>query len=58
MPVCTDCGTYGSGVDVCKSEGHRVEHVSYEIGGSQSQLVAKRRVEDLKRHGRRLLNSN
>jgi len=56
--VCTDCGAYGSAADGCRTEAHRVEIVSYEIAASQTQPVARTRVEDLKRHGRRLLESN
>jgi hypothetical protein len=32
--------------------------VNYEISASQTQPVARTRVEDLKRHGRRLLGGD
>jgi hypothetical protein len=54
--VCTDCSAYGATADCCQTEGHRVEIVNYEIAASQTQPVARTRVEDLKRHGRRLLD--
>lgn len=56
--VCTDCGSYGPAADDCRTGGHRVEMVNYEIGASQTQPVARTRVEDLKRHGRRLIDSH
>ena len=56
--VCTDCGAYGAAADDCRTAGHRVEIVNYEISAPQTQPVARTRVEDLKRHGRRLLGGD
>ncbi len=54
VEVCTDCGRW---VDLgsCKAHGHSLATVHYEIAVEQNDPVAIRRVEDLQKHGRRLL---
>jgi hypothetical protein len=55
ITVCADCGAYDARLDHCKSQGHHLSHVHYEIASSQNDSVATQRVADLMRHGRRLL---
>ncbi len=54
IPICTDCGKY-TDLEQCRVDKHRLSHVGYDISQSQNDSLAVQRVEDIKRHGRRLL---
>jgi hypothetical protein len=58
ITICADCGTQwltGIDVEACKADKHQLSTVHYEISAEQNDAVAMERIEQLQKHGRRLL---